>query len=436
MFKSRISAWGIEKKNKRTEAHAILREHRRRIRAGQPCLFVRRGWPVNITDIERFCKRSKLDTSKVTTPARLPSGIACIPLSSVSSTLSDPAFFSNLETLLFYSTVLVDSSFETGLWKSESLDDCHFSTDHTLLNVGPFDKISSDIKFACLLFDQNRPAPAGAFLRRAFSCFPETEIITGACHMAFRDMISLMLNVSKWGHQDISKALFRHVDQLLGLRLEATHPHRHVFQALDKVDADSIDFVLEVIHWKLRDLYVRWLGQNHVAVLTLEFEYNFQPRSMGELDESYTCHADTPIKADDQAGRTLLRRRDIIRVEQDCKRSYDKADFTQAELLAATQLEHVQRSDIPDKTWYTYASFKQSGEIMMQLGKFQEAKEMLEQALATLQKLHFGDSYLGFGVLQHLKAIEHHTGNEEEAARIEAHVESLLTRVETDGYWI
>ena len=77
MYKNKITLWGLDKKQKRYEACLILRRKREWDMQGRPpCLFLLRGWLVDMEDLERYRKRAKLQT-----PVELDPGDADVAIS-------------------------------------------------------------------------------------------------------------------------------------------------------------------------------------------------------------------------------------------------------------------------------------------------------------------------------------------------------------------
>lgn len=117
-YKSKITAWCLDKNLKRSEVTAMLHEKRRREALGQTCIFISRGWIVDVASLERSSKRAKLSlaTSSHET-AQLPPDICCITIPSTSSTappttLRAPSAHETLRALFHHTSVLFHSFFD------------------------------------------------------------------------------------------------------------------------------------------------------------------------------------------------------------------------------------------------------------------------------------------------------------------------------------
>ena len=61
MYKSRIRAWGLDKKNKIHEIREILRQRAKREARGKKTIFILRGRAVDMTDVERYARRKRIN---------------------------------------------------------------------------------------------------------------------------------------------------------------------------------------------------------------------------------------------------------------------------------------------------------------------------------------------------------------------------------------
>ncbi|KPI34291.1 uncharacterized protein AB675_8232, partial [Cyphellophora attinorum] len=107
-YKNRITAWGLDKNVKRAEAEAILREHRRRTALGQQCIFVSRGWLVDVANLERFNKRLSPEIRIIVLPTTL------------SAAITAPSDYETLRALFHYTSVLFHSFFDRDVYTLSS----------------------------------------------------------------------------------------------------------------------------------------------------------------------------------------------------------------------------------------------------------------------------------------------------------------------------
>jgi len=68
MYKTRIKAWGIDKKNKKGEIGTILRQKAQRDAVGKASKFTLRGRPVDLSDVERYRKRNSISVDNLLDP--------------------------------------------------------------------------------------------------------------------------------------------------------------------------------------------------------------------------------------------------------------------------------------------------------------------------------------------------------------------------------
>ena len=125
MYKSHFTTWGLRKNNRVVEAQEILRAKSLLASQGMSSLFIVRGRLADIEDLERCCRRAKalpteFDENDI---AILPTGIECVIFRDGITSISSPENFKQLQCLLHYTAVHVDSCFDRGLWSSGSDDE-------------------------------------------------------------------------------------------------------------------------------------------------------------------------------------------------------------------------------------------------------------------------------------------------------------------------
>lgn len=119
MFKSRIKCWSLDKKNKHSEVQEILRQFAIRKSLGKESVFVLRGRPVDIADVERYARRKRLtvtsneaaQTSSETIP-----DLICFTPPPTPLSLHVPILLQNVHCFLNFSNAFVEGSLQSRSW--------------------------------------------------------------------------------------------------------------------------------------------------------------------------------------------------------------------------------------------------------------------------------------------------------------------------------
>jgi hypothetical protein len=119
MYKSRIKAWRLDKKNKAHEVAEILRQQAARRALGKKSSFVIRGRMVDIADVERYATRKGLaldfepaSTAPITVP-----DLMCFTPPPTPVPVDAPTSMRNVEHFIYSFDAFVRESLQLGLWE-------------------------------------------------------------------------------------------------------------------------------------------------------------------------------------------------------------------------------------------------------------------------------------------------------------------------------
>ncbi|EXJ76325.1 uncharacterized protein A1O5_00833 [Cladophialophora psammophila CBS 110553] len=135
MYKSRIRAWRLDKKNKRTEVQEILRLRENRKLLGKKSAFILRDRPVDMDDVERYVKRTGLLVQQAepmsSGSSPLPD-LICFTPPPTPHPLSAPASLRNVEWFMHSLEAFVEHSLQSGIWKrgNDIMGLASISSDH------------------------------------------------------------------------------------------------------------------------------------------------------------------------------------------------------------------------------------------------------------------------------------------------------------------
>jgi hypothetical protein len=145
-YKTKITAWSLDKNFKRSELVSMLREKKRLEALGQSCMFIVSDRIVDIASLERASKRAKLTTSPSSdlyepsdSLAVLPMNIRCIPFphtckhKSLPAALTAPTAHETLRSLFHHTSVLFHSFFDRDVLTTTTRRDCKFDPRQTYI---------------------------------------------------------------------------------------------------------------------------------------------------------------------------------------------------------------------------------------------------------------------------------------------------------------
>ncbi|KIW23143.1 uncharacterized protein PV07_11366 [Cladophialophora immunda] len=119
MYKSKLSAWGLCKHNKLDDVREILQRRERRKALGKKSIFILRGRPVDMADIERYAKRKGLNVSleePTTAKSTQAPYLVCWTPPPTPSPLDAPTSLQNVEHFLQSFNAFVQESLRSGAW--------------------------------------------------------------------------------------------------------------------------------------------------------------------------------------------------------------------------------------------------------------------------------------------------------------------------------
>ena len=276
MYKTKITLWGLDKKQKWSDVQAILQGKRtRKERRQPPCMFALRGWLVDEKKLDRYCKRAKLDECREEdlTGCSLPQDLVCIEASERAIlSLRDPSCFRIVQQLLHGVTVLVESALDQGIWAATDKDQWLFSFHQDRVrDVSMLSRMTSDIDYACWLFSRREWYSAGLCLRRAFVHLE--AVANSTYHDLVPEVLALVARLRQTPYSEIGTKIVQYLAQLTRHTNRSNcGPSRDVFDVLKNPDLEIDGDLMGVVRSYLRTLYHRRLGEDHIAVVELDLE--------------------------------------------------------------------------------------------------------------------------------------------------------------------
>ena len=409
MYKSRITAWGLQKNNKVRDARAILKHQRAVEATGGRCLFFKRGRPIDLEAILRTWRRAGRKYNDDTTYG-IPADIECIVFPHDVPTMTNTDAFDNLRTFLHYTAVYFDSCFDTEIWRSvsedEDLETC--TKAETLLVVRTLD----DLDKAFALFSKCNNDLAGAYCRRAFASFPEV------LSLPYEDLIFELLSqlASQHGQKaaELKQLIINAMTQFASVTLPRSHPYRRIFSSLSVLPQETMQALLEIHGTQRRQIYLQRLGGNHVVIIWNDILRNCEQVHFLQELKMLGCSIDEEIAHIHKTYGASSRRSHLLLMER-CKQLHDAGDWIDEEIGLAAALHKIEEAPFPDCEWNLVRLRYNLGVVQTLLEKKHQARSSWNQALALTEKTPYLSDYWSFGLLSRLRRLSMELGDEQSA---------------------
>jgi hypothetical protein len=429
MYKNKITAWGLDKKNKRCEAEAILREKRKRDAAGQPCVFIARGFVVDVDDVERFCKRSRISVpfngDAVGDEVSLPPEIQCVPLEPSTRPMDEPSNFSVLRGLFYHIAVHADSCFERGIWKIESGNVSHFGK-HCWAGYQVLSHIQDDIEAASTLFRRGDYSIGGTFLRSAFR--PFDSLVQSNCHNTLYQILRILDDLHRHGLAEIGKEMTKHLAAMAVKVLPAADPRRALCQLLRHLQMDSARHLLATLEVYVRDLWAKRLEDQSILPLIMPFgserNYLFKGKEMRDIEGIVS-------RFDEGFGPSHSR---TLRTWQDACYSLFPDRTEEAETLSKKVVQCLIESTITVHPGDIALAYYVLGSSQLLQKKLKSARENLAWALEFREQYKSGDyfDHRKLRIMLELKYVTYQLGEIEEVQKLQAQIKRMCQTVEAE----
>ena len=400
MYKTRIDKWGLDKKHKEHEARAILHMHTRR--QGKATRIRLRGQSVDINNVLSYFKRKRITVEDVLsskaatlpdlvceTPVMSPRPMQQRTLSVGLQHLESPDRYKTAELLFTDIREYVLASFGTGCWVSHGPDKYCQSKRASFAEGNPLD-LFREVRNACLLFDNKRPAQAIRLLSKGFA---NIKIIVedqslGALPYLIRSIAVLLVRQLKPIVLMLCKQLCSMAAIVGSGEDRVTHFFKCIFSRITLLahDEEANDYLLAALRSSI-DSYEKVLGPHHLqtiqatSTLTRVMNILYGPESL--VGPLRTLYGSLERQQGPGTWQSLLILFELVDVHVDCRR-FEAAETTLQEIIGQAAL--LMRSSRSSTTvlLLCYSHFRIS-HVQAQQDKFFQAGINLRKSQALSQ---------------------------------------------------
>ncbi|ETN37961.1 uncharacterized protein HMPREF1541_07584 [Cyphellophora europaea CBS 101466] len=228
MYKTKITAWSLDKNIKRSEAQTLMRLKRKHESHGVSCMFLLRGFLVDMDAVERKYKRRKHEPGASSRHAQSDddglcqvSQVHCLRYSCRFDRVEDPTVFKLVQRVLYHAACGLERFITP---PSLDNDDLYLQSD----NAGLY-----TVSLAVARFQAGDNVKGGMYLRRSFRLL--TNMFAkwaGYYSLDLRGLFDTVSRLVRDGYSDLARVLSKYVSRLADVYLPSTSPYRLVMQNL------------------------------------------------------------------------------------------------------------------------------------------------------------------------------------------------------------
>jgi hypothetical protein len=196
---------------------------------GESCIFVARGWVVDVQSIERFSKRAKLRESQPEDDdeQHLPADLRCIPLPQTVAKLDAPTDFETLRKLFHHTSVLFHSFFDRDFTSM-------VRRDYTMLDAAY--EFMLDAMTAFQAHDYSRGGP---LLDSSFALLE--DIVSSNHPNGLSVVLKTVAACYKQGFAEIAEKVATYARDMAGVRLDERDPRWMLYNMLPTLRVFDLD---------------------------------------------------------------------------------------------------------------------------------------------------------------------------------------------------
>ena len=379
MYKTHITKWGLDKKNKEPEMRAIVRKNKQRAEQGKRSNFRVRKRDLDFTEVVRYWKRKGVTFDEViarSAASPTPETVECFTV--VSSPITPPEDLATPEYMLRIIRGYVVASFESGTWvKTDPQTMCYS------IKASKDTKDANDFANMCYLADKS-------FITKNFD---EVENTLSAAFAISRKMLlaetpntieSILERVAKIRFRRYHETTLRILRQLSATSEELlgeSHPLSLFTAWLAAMPWSQINDIIPKCLDVMVDDFESLVGPMHWSTLSYRLTSHGIDNNTAMLQRLLN-KCESALKSYDK--RTLIVRKELIAC------TWRNGHNAEAMRLGEDLLAFVRATEaIRDSIWYQMKCLRCIADCHHSLGELDQAIANLQAAI-DLRMAHYG----------------------------------------------
>ena len=295
IYKTYISKWKLDKKNKRSEMMAIVHKNRQRADAGKRSVFRVRGKEIDMQEVERYLERAGLSTddiiaqrsSSVTSPSIECWTPVCSPRMTnageedmpVPSSMTTPQTLRGPEIVFRCIRDYISGMCDGGIWRANSKGGV-FNTKSPRHSEHSALQMSDGFSLALSLLNGGRFQEG----RKVLSCIMagvKTILVSDDCYTILA-LFSMILKTQISGRLELSTMILRCFSEMATIVLPGTHPLRQALSWLSAHKVDQLEEIMTMCHRSASDGLESTFGPGNL--LTIAYQIRFFEQAYKRFD--------------------------------------------------------------------------------------------------------------------------------------------------------
>lgn len=271
MYKTHITQWGLDKKNKDFEMRAIVRKNKERSSQGKRSIIRIRGQTRDFAEVIRYWKRKGVSIDDmVARQTASPTPEAVEFFTPVPSPILTPQVLAIPERIFRCVRDYFRGSFDSGTWvRTEPLYACYSNRDE-----GDFlgaEKLLFECHFACSLFSRNLFEEAGQTLIAATAEIKNILLIEDPETLSY--LLWLLVDLRNQKRDEMALIIIRHFYELSQVLLGSEHPLSRICEWIASVYTSSFEDVVAGCMRNTVDEFESSVGPLHQSTLSSRLNF-------------------------------------------------------------------------------------------------------------------------------------------------------------------
>ena len=351
MYKTKITQWGLDKKNKKNEIMAVVRKKTQRDNVGKESRFRIRGQDLDLEKIDRYLKRKRLvrDAAEIQS-APTPPGLECFTPTDVPASPRTPEVFSGPENIFIKIRDYITGSFEAETWVFYSESELCESTKDTYKTGYDLNYLTLYSRLASNFFDNGLLEEGGRLLVAATAGIK--EILMAEIPYLLLAVFETILFLHHHRKPEVALSILKQLWRMATHVLSEMHPLVYVFRHLVSLESIERTNLILLLWESTLDRFGGILGPTSYSALYSGREYvkykeghelkRIEPRLQNLLSKCISAHGGQNISSvmlGVQLAETLLYQNKYLEAEGMARDSLAAARHIRSPLVTDYQCD-------------------------------------------------------------------------------------------------
>ena len=273
MYKNKITQWGLDKNNKKTEIMAMVRKRSKRAAFGKESRFKVRGRVVNPEELDRYLKRARVTAAEIVQAhsASMPPGLECFTPSEVPGSPTTPEVFSKPESILVKIGDHITGLFEAGTWTPGSGEEPCENIKYSQASSIALTNLIAYARLACDFFEDAKAEEGGRMLAAIVAGIG--GIVLAELTKFWTYLFRFIIFTSSRGKFEIVQIILRQFSNMAAALLPEMHPIRQICHHLASLEPGPCTNLAVLAIQSAAHRFEGILGLSHYTTVRYRIDY-------------------------------------------------------------------------------------------------------------------------------------------------------------------